>query len=176
MSEVNNLESEWWYLLFGVRRSVRYHTRRRQFFDRFNMFTSSMSVIFGSSAMYALLQDSPQQAAIAAAIVTLFASFDLVIGTAKSSRLHSDLARDFIELEKAMVSTSVPSIKRLQEFTARRLDIEANEPPVLKVLDSICHNELIRAMGLDKKEMLKIAFYQRWFAQFVDINEHAITT
>jgi hypothetical protein len=49
----------------------------------------------------------------------------------------------------------------LAAFTARRLEIEADEPPILKVLDSVCHNELLRAMGYDKSEFYRIGVVQR---------------
>jgi hypothetical protein len=46
---------------------------------------------------------------------------------------------------------------------------------VLRVLDSICHNELLRAMGYDRSQYVEIAWYQRLLAQFVDVREHAIS-
>jgi hypothetical protein len=54
------------------------------------------------------------------------------------------------------------------------LAIEADEPPILRVLDAICHNELLRAMGYPKEREAQIAWYQRLLASFVDIREHAI--
>ncbi len=161
-------------LLFGVRRSVRYHQRRRMFFDRLNIFTSAISVMFGSSTILAILNQSPKFAAGAAAIVTIFATIDLVVGTAKAARLHSDLSKQFIALERKMISASTITEKNLKQFEAERLDIESDEPPVLKVLDSICHNELMRAMGYPKEELLKIGFIQRNISQLFDFRDHTI--
>ena len=35
----------------------------------------------------------------------------------------------------------------LAELTDRRLAIEAGEPPILRLLDALCHNELLTAVG-----------------------------
>ena len=37
--------------------------------------------------------------------------------------------------------------ERLAELTDRRLAIEAGEPPILRFLDALCHNELLIAVG-----------------------------
>jgi hypothetical protein len=83
-------------LLFDVRRSVRYHTRRRMFFDRWNLATNALSVIFGSATIYGVLSAGGKELALAsAALVTVMSSLNLVIGTTRMARLHEDLARRF---------------------------------------------------------------------------------
>ena len=51
-----------------------------------------------------------------------------------------------------------------------------DEPPVLLVLNVLCHNELLRAEGQDKKYSARVSFFQRLLAPFVDINEQSIAT
>ena len=63
----------------------------------------------------------------------------------------------------------------IHRLRAGRLEIERDEPPVLRVLDSICHSELLRATGYDRSQYVEIAWYQRLLAQFVDVREHAIS-
>ena len=55
----------------------------------------------------------------------------------------------------------------VSDGTVERLSIEAEEPPVKRILDVICHNDLARSMGLDREEMWRVKWYQRWVAQFV---------
>ena len=55
------------------------------------------------------------------------------------ARQHNDLAREFIGLERDLVRVGDVTPERLAELTARRLDIEAAEPPILRVLDAMCH-------------------------------------
>lgn len=165
-------------LLFGVRRSIRYHSRRRQFFDRYRLFTNAISVIFGSAAIAAVLSPLGKEYTVgAAAMVTVFSLVDLVVGSARMARVHEDLYRRFIDLEKGIIS--IPEEKFTEadgtHLTASRLSIEGDEPPVKRVLDSLCHNELLRAMGYGREEFVKVRWYQRLFAQLLDIQEHRVT-
>ena len=109
-------------------------------------------------------------------MVTLFSAIDLVVGTSKMARLHEFLARRFIDLEKKIISIPQEqfSANDFNQLTTERLDIEADEPPVKQVLDSLCQNELLRSMGYGREEFVHVAIYQRLFAQFFDIMEHRI--
>jgi len=172
----NSLIAERHGLLFDVRRSVRYHNRRRAFYDRLSIFNSWIGVVFGSATVMALLADLGQQwAAVAAAVISLVAAFDLVIGTAKQARLHSDLARRFIVLEKKILAKQSPSAEDLASFTQDRLDIEMEEPPILRVLDALCYREQMRSMDYSKEQLPPpVGFFQRLFAQWFDIGAHKL--
>ena len=102
-----------WSLLFGVRRSVRCHVRREQYFDRAHHLGAFAAALAGAGEM--------------------------AFGFTRKARRHSDLARDFIDLEKALVQAgdALPE-SRLRELEAVRLDIEAPKPPVLRALDVRC--------------------------------------
>lgn len=168
-----DLEDRWHNTLFGVRRSIRYHQRRRAFFDRLDQLSNMLSVIFGSAAIYGILeQDYKALALIASALVTVLASINLVIGSAQRARAHSDFSRRYVELEKRMLGQ--PDESLLQQLSAERLSIEAEEPPVLHVLNAICHNETMRAMGYKKEELAKIGWCQRLLAQLFDFREYAL--
>lgn len=174
MSEAaDDLATKWDGLLFDVRRSVRYHTARRRFFDRLDQLTSMLGLVFGSTTVYGVMEKSTdlQPLAIsAAAIVTVFSAINLVVGSAQKARQHADFAREFVDLEKRMNAT--PSEQLLQEITHARLAIEAEEPPILRVLDCICYNELCQALG--RKQRAEIGDIQRLFAQIVDIRPDKI--
>ena len=142
------------------------------FFDRLHTITSALGVVFGSATILAVLTEAGHRyAVIAAAVVTVFSALDLVIGTDRSARLHQDLMRRFITLEKRMVNIGAtgPTIHDVKNFIGERLDIEADEPAVLRVLDALCHNELCRALGREAKYMARVAWYQKLLAQFVDL-------
>lgn len=172
------LDVKWPNLLFDVRRSIRYNARRRRFFDFLHRFTNAIGVIFGSATLFTLLNKTdPLYPIVAAAFVTVFSTIDLIIGTATKARLHNDLCRQFIELERQMELAERPiDVQSLANFTARRLEIEADEPPVHRVLDMMCHNELARAMGYEKSHFARIRFYQRWLAHFVDFQDDRVMT
>ena len=163
-------------LLFGVRRSVRYHNLRRMFFERLGLFKNAITVILGSAAVYGVvgqLGDCGKVISIVSGLfVTVLATIDLVIGSSRAARLHSDLARRFIVLEKKIELQSDPTEDMIRQWKGERLEIEMEEPPVLRVLDTLCHNEMVRAMGYSKTELKSVKWYQRWFAQYVDLCAH----
>ncbi|WP_448680560.1 hypothetical protein [Pseudomonas nicosulfuronedens] len=168
-----DIEDRWHDMLFGVRRSIRYHQRRRAFFDRLDQFSNMLSVIFGSAAIYGILEKDYQALALtASALVTVLAAINLVIGSAQRARAHSDFSRRYVELEKRMIGQ--PDEHVLHQVSMERLSIEAEEPPVLHVLNAICHNELMRAMGYKKEQFVEIGPVQRLFAQMFDFCEHDI--
>ena len=91
------------------------------------------------------------------------------------ARLHVGLSRDFIELERSLLRAEDHLTREeFRELRGRRLEIKAGEPPPLRVLDVICHNELARAMGYDKSERAKVGRIQRLAANFMDINAHKL--
>ncbi|WP_085725772.1 hypothetical protein [Pseudomonas sp. R37(2017)] len=167
------LSLRWHNQLFGIRRSIRYHLRRRAFFERLDQLSNMFSVIFGSTAVYGILDTNAKVLALASsAVVTVLASINLVVGSAQRARAHSDFVRQYVELEKRMLVP--PTEDCLLAIMTDRLSIEAGEPPVLHVLNSICHNELMRSMGYKKEELVKIGLAQRLLAHFVDFRGDAI--
>lgn len=168
-----DLSDRWHAQLFGVRRSIRYHLRRKAFFDRLDQFSNMLSVIFGSTAIYGILDVNAKGLALASsAAVTVLASVNLVVGSAQRARAHSDFVRQYVELEKRMLQPE--SEECLLAVKQDRLSIEAGEPPILHVLNTICHNETMRAMGYEKAGLAKIGFVQRLLAQLIDFRESAI--
>lgn len=160
-------------LLFDVRRSVRYHQHRRRFFELVNNVTAFASLVFGSATIAAfgteLAGDWPIELKLApAALVTLLYSWVLVSGVVRKAWLHADLARRFVELERMLeVGRSNQTDELLTRATDKRLEIEADEPPIHRVLDLICHNEVVRGMGYGAEEYVRIGFWHRRLAQFL---------
>ncbi|WOD18976.1 hypothetical protein [Paraburkholderia kirstenboschensis] len=166
-------ERKWDGLLFGIRRSIRYHQRRRAFFDRMDQLSNVSALVFGSAAIYGVLdKDYHALALLASAAVTAFSSVNLVFGSSQRARAHHDFARSFHDLERSMLCDPSDDALRLAE--SRRLEIEANEPPVLRVLDCMCHNEQMRAEGYPTNDLAHVRWWQRLLAQFVDVREDLI--
>lgn len=164
-------------LLFGVRRSVRYHYRRRAFHDRLSKTAAVLSAISGSATIITLFSALPKAWPVGfAAAVAVFSAINLVLSPAQAARAHHDLIKSFLGLEKDILAVD-PKVMTAEDYNrlnARRLDIEAEEPPPLKVLNCICHNELTRAMGYDSSQQVEIKWYHRWTAPFFDFCDHRI--
>lgn len=159
-------------LLFGVRRSARYHLRRRRFFERWHSVTNLVGLATGSAAIASVLSKHEWWALVSGVVVAVLSGFDLVVGTVAMAREHSDLARRFVLLERDIVLAGEPTPESLRQFTAKRLEIEADEPPVLRALDRICHNELCRALGLGPECFVSIPRHHRAFAQWFSFDPH----
>lgn len=173
---MSDIEEKQHDLLFGIRRSVRYHSRRRKFFESANLFVSAVTVLAGSAVFVTILSSMDQNyTLVIAAAITIVSTMNLLIGTSSKACLHYDLYRRFIELEKKMVVAEEQLTKEnLSGFTIERLDIEADEPPVLRALDTLCYNELARAMGYGKEAFKKVTWLQRQFAPFFDWRQDKI--
>lgn len=167
------LEDRWHKTQFSVCRSIRYHQRRRAFYDRLDKTSNMLSLILGSAAIYGVLQENAKNVALlASATVTVVSSINLVVGSAQRGRDHTDFMRKYVELEKRMLGE--PSEELLLEVSTARLTIEAEEPPVMHVLNSICHNDMVRARNYAKKYFLEIGWFQALLAQIIDINVDGI--
>ncbi len=160
-----NLNNDWHILLFGVRRSARYHEKRERFFHRLNRVVLFLNVAFGSAAVVAVISELGHGWIVAfSALVAMASALDLVVDTGGSARLHADLRRRFVALESAMIGEE-PDQEKLTRFTRERLAIEQDEPPVLRALDVLCHNELVRALGYGREKEHTLPLWRRLLAQ-----------
>jgi hypothetical protein len=171
MSEINvdveKIKDEWSNLLFGVRRTIRYHGRRRKFFDSLSVWTNFLTIVCGGGAVVAAIKTETTIAAFAGGLAGVLAAFDLVVGFSTRARDHHDLCKEFSRLEREITASSVTA-ENLANLTNKRLEIEDDEPPTLRVLNNYCHNELCRAMGEDKLDYVKIGIAQSCCKQFFD--------
>ncbi|WP_207848907.1 MULTISPECIES: hypothetical protein [unclassified Pseudomonas] len=175
MESEADLRQRWDHMFFGVRRSARYHQCRRRFYDRVDRLYSIASLVFGSAAFVSVLQghDAKIFALWASGCVAVFGIVNLVWGSAMRARDHSDFMRRYVQLEQRMLQP--PSEALLKSIAEARLGIESDEPPALRVLDCICHNEQVRADGGSPDEYVPIGFFQRLFSPFFDICAHSLT-
>ena len=164
------MEQEYDKLLFAIRRSVRYHMRRCRFFDMVFRVTNGASLIFGSSTLFMLLYDKgPSWLAILPALVGAASILALVYEAPRMARLHSELARKFIELEQKMILTPSPDESDLSQFKAQKLAIEVDEPPIHRVLDLLCRNEMILAEGHDESQLYRASPCERLTSQVLHL-------
>lgn len=151
-------------ILFGVRKSVRYHDRRVGHYERLHRVTSLISILL---AGYVFLEisglDLPCWAIWLAAFGAILSACDMVQGYSKCADLHRNLKRRFLELEIKMQAASFP----LSDAIASRLTIEGDEPPVFRALDLLCHNELCAAEGQNAEHFAKTSIVQRWSANWI---------
>lgn len=163
------MDHEWHALLFGVRKSVRYHERRAAFFSRLDTLNGVISLSAGSSVVATAISGYPLVAFSAGAIVALSNVFNVMIGSSRMAALHRELRGRFIDLERQMV-LSPTQADTVKKFADERLRIELGEPAVIGVLDAICYNDEARAEG-NNKYVRRIRWWQYCGSQFLDYTD-----
>lgn len=135
-------------LLFDVRRSLRYHDRRRAFFDRLHQITAGLTVLLAGSVLFELARpgETATWMIVLAVSAALLSAWDIVVGYASKAGLHRDLKIRYGTLEMAIV-TGDDTAETWKNHQLERLRIEQDEPPVFRALDTLCHNELLVAEG-----------------------------
>lgn len=168
---LKDLDDAQYALLFDVRRSVRYHDRRRGFFDRLHRLTNVLTILMAGSVLYDLGKTGETAGWLVAlsALAALLAALDMVVGYSAWATRHHDLKNRFCALEIDLLSGDLAP-GTWQAYAVRRLQIERDEPPVYRALDLLCHNEMLIAEGITPKakpdEFSTLSRWQRWTSQF----------
>ena len=163
--EQSDIQRAWYQEHFAIQRSIKYHTRRQAFYDSWNNITNAVSILLGAGTVAAsahALRLADVLSVVFPIVITIFSTLNLVWGTTRRARLHNELYRRFIELERRMVSSSVVDAHACRIFRGERLAIEADEPPTMFVLRILCHNEVVRAHGAG--EYFRVPLWQRCLA------------
>ena len=159
----NNVEDRKWSLRWGVRKSIRYHERRRRFFDacyRTVVSTFIGHVVIGFSVANGVLDTEWFNWF---GILPVFAFLlDLFLGFSKCAQLHTNLKQKFGELEANIIKNEQNDLAALE---AQRLQIKKDEPPILRALDILCHNELVESDKETREDIYKVGFLQRMTSQ-----------
>lgn len=157
--------------LFGARKSIRYHQRRRAWFEGVHTVAVTAQVIAGSSAVAAVVGDAAALGAGLAAAAAVLAALDLTFGLSRRATVHASLAQQFAQLERDMVPhehDESPAAATATGFRQRRLEIEESEPPKLRVIDLLCHNELVTST-YRSGHLYPVGPVRRWVGHVVDI-------
>jgi hypothetical protein len=173
LKEQLNLSEDNYNFLFDVRRSIRYHERRKSFFYRIQNTVSFFAVIMAGVVVMDAVKDGtpPRWIVYVGVFAAVLSALDLVIGFSKNADIHSKLREKFADLEIDII-TGPPSGDVWLDYQKRRLVIEKDEPATFFVIDGLCRNELLIADGYsplrkeDAKHFAKINLFQRMTGQF----------
>lgn len=157
-------------LLFGIRRSVRYHSRRQGFFEALNNTISFALVVLGSGAVYSVAQDHDRLTVAVGLSVAALSSGRLIFKLGERAARHSRFVSDFTRLEKRLAFDE--SKEAVRRVTEGRLELEAAEPPVKRALDVLCHNELVQAMGIKEGNQYEVPWKLRLLSHLCNFASH----
>jgi hypothetical protein len=161
---LSDLDDSQYGQLFDVRRSIRYHDRRRAFFERAHRVTNVLTVLLAGSVLFELAGSNGTAGWLLAlgAVSAVLAATDMVVGYATQANLHQSLRARFVGLEIAMLSMGNDESAWRAHYQ-KRLEIERDEPPIYRALDLLCHNELCRAEGIAQN--IKVGCFERLTSQ-----------
>lgn len=168
-------------LIFRVRRSTRYHSHRQRYFDRWHQVVIFFALAFSALPVFVFRTELatylPSWASIVPPLlVSLVASLDLLVGFSQRARTHTDFIRQFTDLERQLVAPDGKEDTTVALVHGEVLALEATEPPVLQVLDTLCQNELLRAEDYSLELQVDVGRIQRLCSQFFDLNAHNLWT
>ena len=156
--------------LFGVRKSVRYHQRRQAFHEWWNTVIIALSFACSASAM---AEWSAEWRQLLIGATSFLLMLNWVVGLTRRANAHAKLGQRFASLEQDMVPFEKNRDLEAEDeerFRRRRLEIEADEPAKMRVMDTLCHNELCEAAYPDHS-IYPVAAWRRWLGHFIDIGE-----
>ena len=148
----SQMSNDQYALFFDVRRSIRYHDRRRSFFELMHRITAVLTILMAGSVLFDI--GKPGSTAMWLTTISVFAALlatlDMVIGYSSKADLHRSLKVQFGKLEMSIISGG-DSEAEWNSHQIKRLEIELEEPPVYRALDLLCYNEIVKADGIQDK-------------------------
>jgi hypothetical protein len=155
---------KWDDLLFEIKRSVRYHSKRADFLGFCMKATMGLSIFVGMSVFALLINKYETLSRVMGATMSLFTILCLVFKVSDREQQHMNLKKQFIMLQKNMMMTKSITQEILAEKLGEYYTIEADEPDIVEDLNTVCYNEQSFAQG--SEEQLEIGRFRKIFCQF----------
>ena len=151
-------------LLWGVRRSIRYHDRRRRFFDLCHSLVMISGIMLATISFASVMNERIDESWLWVFSILSMCAFllDLLFRFSYCAHYHTTLKHRFSELEKSIITSKQED---MAAFTAQRLEIEKDEPPIRRALDILCHNELAKSREDTNQDIYRVSFLQRITSQ-----------
>ena len=151
-------------LLFAVRKSRRYHMHFELSYSRWDTFGTFLTALTGSATAAAAL-GATEWVGLLSIATAVVAAFVFSLRTTARALLHREFSQKFtaleIEIRQAGESTDRATFN---ELLARRLEIEMKEPPPVKSVNLLCHNEEVMAGGFDPNTKVPVPMHKRLIA------------
>jgi hypothetical protein len=156
-------------LEFSIHVSVRYHARRRAWYDRLHRLTMLVIAAGASAAVAAILGGLLRGAEYLCAAVAVAGALELAYSLPERARNEDALYRRFNALAADIAEAGLAGEAQLQAWEARRLLIRADADDRLEVLRRICHNLEAEARGYAAETRYTLWPWQRLVAQLVSL-------
>lgn len=148
---------------------IRYHQRRRRFFDSTRTALQVMS-IFGSSGAVATYFAAGAADWVKIGFITALAlgqAIALAVRPDEKAREHTRFAMAFADCDRSLKTLPAATPAAVRDVTHQLLSIEREEPPTRKVLMAMVRNDYARRVG--SRERVPVSRLQAALANFVDL-------
>lgn len=157
---------------FSVHASLRYHAKRRAWFDLLHRLALGIIVLAASGAVGALEGGLFEAGIDLTLAVAAAAALELFFGFAERARAEDALYRRLNALATAMAEADTIDEHQLRLWDRRRLLIRADCEERLLVLHRICYNLEAEARGFPEETLYDVRPWQRLAAPLVSLPPH----
>lgn len=162
-----NLQFKLW---FGIRRSVLYHDKRQAFCEKCDSWTDMGLLVMGSGVVALAIQHNYLLELIVGIAVALTSALKLKLAFGRRAGTHKQLKLAFIDLQEELEDSDDDDV--IRKIRAKRANLEKSEPPVMQVLNVICHNELLVSIRRDDpRERVPVSRFQRFAANLLSFSK-----
>lgn len=145
-------------ILFPLEKSIRYHQRRRAFYDGWHRWLMFAIIVAGSTSVTDVLSGHEK---IMALLTAVLGAIDLVFALPDKARDHEFLLRRFSSMVGTIRQSQSPTQQDIDRWRAERVEIEADEPAVYWALEAACYNEATRAFDRDPNAEVYVPLFYR---------------
>ena len=154
---------------FGVHVSMRYHARRRAWYDRLHRMMILVIAVGGSAGVAAIYGGLLQEAEYLSAAVAVAGALELAFSLPERARIEDALYRRFNALAADIADARTIIAEQLRSWEARRLLIRADADDRLEALRRICHNLEAEARDYPPEAFYRVWAWQRLCAQLLSL-------
>jgi hypothetical protein len=154
---------------FSIHVSMRYHARRRAWYDRFHRLTMLIIAIGGSAGVASIYGGLLAEAEYLAIAVAVAGALGLAFSLPERARAEDALYRRFTLLAAEIADAPAIGDFDLRAWEAKRLLIRADADDRLEVLRRICHNLEAEARGYPLERRYRLWPWQRLTAQLFSL-------
>ena len=176
----SRLKDKHYELCFEVDRNIRYHSYRRQHYERWHKITMFCAVFFnlasftffifkiGGDDWWSIGIKSLPYMVASALMVT-----DVLVGFSKKASIHFHFIHRLTDLERWLLAEEDNPTEETVKYVGDSLrTLWAEERSPLKVLNAVCYNEAAQRLGRD--DYIRVNTFQRLCANFQDIGTHRL--
>ena len=154
---------------FRVHVSVRYHARRRAWYDRLHRIMMLVIATGASAGVAAICGGLLREAEFLAVAVAVAGALELALSLPERARVEDALYRRFNALAAAIAEARSITGADIRSWEARRLLIRSDADDRLEALRRVCHNLEAEARAYPLEAFYWLWPWQRLCAQIVSL-------